>query len=66
MTGTVDLFTLTTAEQCALARLLDRQYIPYDGTTGPIVHAMLVRLREHVGPDRYREFTAGEWPEELR
>lgn len=64
MNGAIDLFTLDESEQRALARFLYLQYIPHEGS-GWVVHRLLQRLQEHVGPERYREFTAGAWPEGL-
>lgn len=54
---TFDAFVLHQDEMRAIVRQTLHQYIPTEGTSGPVLHALLGRIREHVGRDKYNEFT---------
>jgi hypothetical protein len=51
-------FCLTEAEMRAIVRQTFHQYIPQEGTSGPVLHSLLARIREHVGEAKYSEFVA--------
>jgi len=55
---TEPLFVLTENEMRAIVRQTLHQYIPTEGTSGPVLSAVLVRIREHVGYAKYNEFCA--------
>lgn len=59
-------FILSEKEQCAILRQLFSNPISRDGTSGPIVHELLDRLKVYLGPETYAEFVGSDWPNRLK
>lgn len=53
-------------EVCALVRQLFRNHIPFEGISGPVVHALLGRIQRQLGASRYSEFVDGAFPDRLK
>lgn len=51
-------FLLSQEEMRAVVRQTYHQHIPHEGTSGPVLHALLDRIRAHVGKATYDAFVA--------
>lgn len=59
-------FVLDERDICALMRQTFTTHISQEGTSGPLLHALLGRITRHIGMPRYREYIGKGWPERLR
>lgn len=51
-----DVFVLEEIEMRGLLRQLHRQHITHEGTSGPVVHTLLARIKAHLPKEKYDEF----------
>lgn len=52
-------FRLEENEMRGLLRQLHRQHITHEGSSGPVVHALMARIKAHLPKEKYEEFLKG-------